>query len=528
MATLGYHNIGDYHSYVSFPESVRWMGEHADEDFTNPGAFLSLILVVHESYHLFQDLVTGLCCWIERRRDDTLPGASTQGSGLDPFFAGHDRGWEALSEQRLVYSSELTEALVDAEIRAFPKLADLLRPLMDLTGQDILECQAAILTELYIASLVTQRPSAFSPAVMHELAGSWRMELMPGYNRPWELFKQWTAAINFTTANREHPLHRHCPRAAEYALLAFILDMAVHIPPREMLGELDFATELPILQDTAPACRFAKLGMSVVPAMLAAVSKGTEISLVPCDLYRWLAPELEAVVNRASQSARAGNVRKIRRSFLGKLLLRLSNQAGDSRRPTFVGIDATTRGWLEVYRNHPMKSRFPRLVATRMRALLVRLAHPEVLFEMSPLDFFHHVGLPRYYTTSEGVATGLPGLTECPPEQAAEFARWGVPNAGLPAIGSGGDGTLYLAVEPYAFIDEVVLRETTLASLQGRAGNLPLCCPLATPRLGFYPCPSRRPGCASIPALDELPREGCLVRDALETISASPGGTPCT
>jgi len=259
---LGHHKIGDRLWYTAFENSGPFELFELDgrlkkgRDFKTHDAFLGLVTLLHESSHFIQDQTLGICAWVQfnadeiaitvhtaGRRDKSEPhlGSGSGSELVDECLAGriNDFFQDRHLLEEIIYSSRILDRVLEAESRADPSIADALKASFGLTGQDLFECHAAILTERRIAQLVAKNGGAFSKSVLDDLGSYFRPERMSSCQKILHIFQHYVGAIRFATANRQHPLYPHCTRAAEFGLLFFLLDYALHTCPLPSRDELN-------------------------------------------------------------------------------------------------------------------------------------------------------------------------------------------------------------------------------------------------------------------------------------------------
>jgi hypothetical protein len=550
----GYHNIGDFHYFTALPEAAQWLGSRKEDTFETHDSFLSLITTVHETYHVMQELQSALCCWASIVRDDLAAAVLTRAD--KPFLSEALRGDDlaaavlkkiietegkkptvnikAVSEEeafvdKLINSSEVSRALLEAEIP--PQFADSLPSLFELTGHDLLECHAAILTELYIAKLMKGQPDAFSRPIVDDMSVCFRVPLMSGYSRPLEIFRQLVGrGANFDTVNRQHPLYPHCQYGAEYSLLAFILDFALHVPSGHLAGEPDYYSRTSAVEDVVPVCRFIKMVFALPCCFLLTRQRGSLMNLDPGSLYSSLGKDLVQVINVSNMIARAQNLRSTRTlpsvSELvtlprNKILKRLNLQ---ECKDSFIGFDGTTSGWIDRYQRHKFNSVFTRIYSVRRKALRARSSDPGGFFTASSPDIIYGVtGLQGYYRTPRGTEMMPPWFTNeevelDPPENVNGFVGNILKFLRSRKKGKTSTTVTTFAMSPYGFLPEVIAHETLLEVARMLYRHKPMQCPLTTDKLDFYPCPTRNASCNSIAELNQFPVGDCIARRTIEDV----------
>jgi hypothetical protein len=230
-----------------------------------------------------------------------------------------------------------------------------------------------------------------------------------------------------------------------------------------------------------------------------------------------LSKDLAKIINVGNWAAKAKNQESARPVPQVSELIQLPKDQTLKRlhlsdeKDGFVEFGTATSGWLGFYRSHKLRSMFPRLYASRVRALKLRVSSPVVFFNLTPVSFYPMVGIPGYYRTPGGVRH-MPWfftISDLGPEELADpddQAYWS-------GYVSDSKFVKFIA-SAYDFIDEVVMREIFL----NLAKVLPMQCPLTTSRFDFYPCAGRSPGCQKIAGPQDLPLQDCLARKLLESL----------
>ncbi|MGE5571224.1 MAG: hypothetical protein ACM3S5_19495 [Rhodospirillales bacterium] len=345
--TSGRHQIYDCLWYTAFENSDPLDSFELDgtlkegKTFKTHDAFLGLLTFLHESSHFIQSHRLGICAWVQMNADQTAISIHALAKLTDPSVAvrsaaaryRQDRNsfaiWaEDLPREReflddVLYSSRVFDRILDAEIRAHPSVAPVFKLFYGLTGQDLPECHAAIMTERRIALLLAQSPGAFSNVVLEDMASSFRPDQMPSCQKALRIFEHLTAGIRFERANKQHPLYPHCTRPAEYGLLLFLLDFALHacpLPKTAGSGGSD-------LQDVVPAARFLKLAGSVMPCILAMEDR-SEFTLDEHYFHTGFMKQLVAFIRRCNE---------------------LGARPGSAGAESFLSYDEISRRWISLF-----------------------------------------------------------------------------------------------------------------------------------------------------------------------------------
>jgi hypothetical protein len=188
---LGYHVPGDYHFFSTLPHGDRFLGQ-GGEDYHDPLAFLGLVAGIHEHVHLIQSRVSGYCLWLERAKDNlanAVARALREAGGLKDGPLWHRpqqtppsvqldgtartdaivATYECDFAHQMLFDSGTTARLLDIEFGDSP-LAHLLGgEARTLTTLDLLEGQAALVTEWRLNELLLEYPQQFDPEVATKL-----------------------------------------------------------------------------------------------------------------------------------------------------------------------------------------------------------------------------------------------------------------------------------------------------------------------------------------------------------------------
>jgi hypothetical protein len=535
----GHHNLGDYHFFVRFKEGARSLGERADETYLSHESFLSLVSAVHEAYHVFQSLVTGAGCSVVHA-EDYFVGAFRQavasGADADMRFAGLlSTGADYL--RRHFYTAEDSEYLFHSAQKRSPSVADTLGALSKVTTASLLECQAALLTELYISHLLTWRPQTFDMQKVADLVEAFRLEQMEGlYRIPLDRFRETVGRIiprsEFDQASRSHPLYPQCPNIAEYGLLGFLLDYALHLPP-PIVEELGPVKHDVYREDFDPPVRYAKL-LEALLADIVMTHRGVRSPELPelnlSQPYESLSPRLAKWIDIGDLLARAEAEGFPATSLPPPNLLfplkreeiveALKLKAAPVTFPTF---DKVSELWLSVHRSSEPPQDLYRLTATRTAAMKTRLQTADVFSAWRPIGFFAEMGIPSFLDTPSGLAPGDMGAMEMRIKKEKYDPNDSIwQRFSITVIDREDDGEFVTLKcypgTPYEFLDKVIWREILFRSCQSVLTGTPMACPLAVGLFAQVPCEGRGPQCARIEVPAQLPpRPGCMARALYET-----------
>jgi hypothetical protein len=490
---LGHHRIGDYFWYSAFenPSFFDYFDVNGDLkqgcELRTHEALMAVITYIHESYHLVQDLTVGLAAWAQYSADDLAMTIHEIAQQLPhspknwplsnmPGFKGssHFRAVTSLLRQEsfihdCIYSSKMTDAVLDAELAAHPDLRD--SPLnagRGLTGQDLLECHAEILTERYLCGLVQKYPSAFDPDLLFDLRGCCRVEEMPPGQKLLALSASFLPFMKFGAGNRQHPLYPACSRPAEYGFILFLIDYALHLCP---LRPTD-SPLMPDIQDAIPTVRMLKLLGSVFPCLMQPEVKENFV-LHEQYLYGEFMPRLASFNNRCNSEMH--------------------------RAPSFYTYGEITRGWQELTARMLKRATAQGLLPLfelgqkyRLKGLEIVFRNPTQVYASNIVDFAMGVGFNPMIGTNSRMGLALPyvlGPSEHPD------GRYEIPPSPIEAMDTFVAREIFLKLSTVIFTGDVFE------------------CPVES-RLAFYPCPRRGGACKSIDRPRNIPL--CFARQVLQ------------
>jgi hypothetical protein len=532
-AIVGYHRPGDFHYFTLLSEGSEFLGQE-DDPISTQAQFITLVTQVHEHYHLMQDLLQGFCWWTNHVSDllaenvktgiarsysteqriaiplwDRPEGPQThfQVDPDAPFSMAQRLALEMASMERLAASSKLTASTLAEEVRLSPGF-DALLPVeaYELTTLDLLECQAAMLTEIYINKLMVEQSARFAAGLADAFAPFYRVPLLPReYGRPLRILLAILEkfGVRFEMQDDAHPMYDQIAHGAVYFTLIFLLDYALHIPPdplRLLTAFPDGAT----LQDLHPPLRFMTL------AFLYASAVGTDREGTAKILRNegLLYTEGAAILARFVNELRSG-VRE------------------DKSVKTFFPFAYVTDWWIdELERESPLKMNFPDLHSLLMKAVQLRKDRPAEFLEMNPLGFDLSIGLPRIFITARGLRF-LPYFAETqgaavkadrggeaePDPQIASYLAEGY-RTFLEGMNSGNweHRDFPITLVPFRFIQAVLGREMYSRFAEAVLFRGKVRCPLTESLGAFVPCSARGVSCESIADPSGLPRSGCRLR----------------
>lgn len=519
-ALLGYHVPGSHHYVTALPEGNALLGQ-GDERFLTSDAFIGLVTAVHEHYHLMQELLQGFSWWRQDALDRftraatvaaaigppripqlEMPDPTTKEMTFSSDPASFARAWwfELVNIDRGATSSLMTRRFLEMEVKeSSSTLAPFLSPeAFELTTLDLMECHAALLTELYVSRLIAEHPEKFHRKVVADHEPLFRVAQLPKeYQRPLKVLLRMLEAgrVKLGLGGNHHPMYDGIRHAPVYLLLAFLLDYALHLPPDPLLlfsSMRDAATA----QDIHPPFRFINLvflwlfgftsGSSSIRTMLAAERR----------YYPEGAPYLAAQVNAMHERVRPPGAPR-----------------------TFFDLRETTEMWKEKLDDPPLGKWFPLYDGIRRESWRARSEKPAIWLDLEPLEFDAFIKLPRVVITRDRllpfpyfVDTGNILSSENAAERLAEMSRpyyealllgrW-QKRDDIPA-------TMY----PMAFVDEMMSREMLYGLAKSILFTGTMRCPLTDHLGSFVPCTPRTDACAHVGELRSLPHEGCALREA--------------
>ena len=488
---LGHHDIGDYFWYTAFG-NFSYFDFFDENGNLKPGKelrtheeILSIITYIHESYHLVQDLTLGLAAWVHYNSDEIAisvhelakkipsrlsryPLVTVPLISQNPIF----QQVETLLKEKCflhdcIYTSKITDAVLKAQIDAYPSMDhSYLDAARGLTGQDLLECHAAILTERYISGLMIRFPLAFNKAILSDIEPYFRVEAMESCQKVLELFSKYVYGIKFDRANQEHPLYPVCTRPAEYGLILFLLDYALHICPLENKG----SALPPDIQDAIPTIRFLKIMGSVIPCLLELKDRSSFI-LNEQYLYSDFMEHLVAFNNKCNKLA--------------------------GKASTFYLYQDITVKWQELWKGMVSRvnteglfSLFELFCEYHLKALA--MTNRDLLHVYTIRDFAITLGLNPMTSTNTEVRLSMPYVI---------FAQ------------GDGEGNYVILPNPYEVTDTFIGRELFKGISEMIFSGDEFKCPAAE-RIAFYPCQQRSNECKCIVSPGNIPQ--CFARQVLE------------
>ena len=526
-ATLGFHRVGDYHYFTILGEGNMSFGAASDDEFLTHDSFAGLITAVHEHYHLMQEMLQGYSWWRQDTTDKFCYAAMLTASALtskassfpllqkpdektrqlvldpdDPASLAQKLWLELKNIDRYTQEARFTRVLLDAEVKETPELKPFLSDeAYDLTTLDLIECQAAILTELYMTKLIEEHPEKFDQRVITDLAPLYRVDRMiEGYQRPLRVLLHIceAAKLQFQLPRTNvHSFYRQIKHGPVYFLLAFLLDYALHLPPDPLLlfwVHRDGATQ----QDIYPVFRFINLAMLW---LMETMTGGTGVAKTLINerlYYSEASNHLAACVNRTHGLVRPPN-----------------------SQPTFFSIQETTERWASNFHDSPMRDFFPIFGQIRQACWVLRKEDPGYWTKLNPLGFDLRIELPRIVVHANGMR-GYPYiadkdqvLSKKSKEEFVEVMRDYVTPyfTALHGMPWQQRDDLPATVYPNRFIEETMKRQMLFRLSEAILFEGHMRCPLTDGLGRFVPCEPRTPACERITGPDSLPSDRCLLRD---------------
>jgi hypothetical protein len=520
--TLGYHTVGSHHYFTVLGEGNTFLGK-ANELFLTRESFTGLVTAVHEHYHLMQEFLQGYSWWRQDAQDQFAALAlevanDREGEQPIPLFRPPDTSakkvdidrknphgsfaqakWlELWNINRYATEARYTRLLLESEIRESPELARFVsHEAFELTTLDLMECHAAVLTELYVNSLIAEHPHKFHGPVVSDLAALFRVDkMLPTYLRPLRVLLHVCEAVGLRFALPEgnvHPIYANIRHAPLYLALAFLLDYALHVPPDplELLKRFpDTATQ----QDIYPPFRFFDLA------------------------FLWAFEQVRLDPPQASRLRSEAHYYSDVSEFLAGSVNRMHGLVrGAGAPPTFFDLRTTTNMWRSKFDDTPLGSMFPLYDRVRRASWEYRSEHPDAWFRLDPLSFDTTVELPRVVVTPQGMA-GFPyfvdheskltketlaaalGEMARPHFEAMYTSRW-EKRDDVPA-------TMY----PARFVEETLAREMLYRLADTILFRGKMRCPLTEGLGRFVPCQPRNRTCEKVRDFSSLPASGCALR----------------
>jgi hypothetical protein len=549
---VGYHNVGDYHFSTILSEGVRALVERDEATFLDYDSFAGMVAGTHESFHIYQSLVSGTCCAVASSEDHFVAAFREAMSSrqVTDLLTARRLSADCKNLRDLFYNAAASEDIFLRAQQSESDAADYLAGLSEISTVHLLECQAALLTEFFVSGHMLSHPDAYDTEVVKDLSADFRLELMPTlYRLPLDHFRALIGRIiprsAFETASRQSPIHRCCPNVVEYRVLAFLLDYALHIPPLHVADPEDLSRHQNIYrEDYNPAVRFAKL----LEALLADLSQdqlGLRSPELPeIDLFRpyeSLSPRLSKWVDIGDLLSRAEAMGTPKSSLPTPQTLFPLRRADilkalslPEATVTFLPFSETSERWVRHFREMSPPTDFRRLMAIRSAAMKIRYDEPHSIGRHSydPLSFFMEAGLPVFYSTPTGLMEDRIAFTslqmrmrmeEYDPDD-LDWIRFDIVAATPEPDGENITLHCYTAKANLWVVRAVAWRQVLFRICESMLTQTPMTCPLAIGPFAQLSCDARGDQCGRIEVPDQLPpRPGCIARALYETYV---GGAP--
>ena len=528
-AVLGYHEPGEFHYFSIFNEGI-WLGEDSKEKFDSTEKFAGLVTAIHEHYHLIQELQLGFNWWRQITEEKVLaellgysefkkadwairfplwPDAqldtpALEGEITDPLLHAKRAVFQLHQIDKSYTSNTVTRRSIDWESEASPDFRSRInQDLYDLTIHDLIECQAAILTEILISKMLVESPEKFNKRIVEKLSPLFRVNLMPEeYGKPLRglLHILSTAGMRFEFPKeaKAHQFYSHIENGELYVLLSFLLDYALHIPP-DPLEIYSEVLDLGALQDIHPPLRFLSLCIVLLAEVYNNKYGNKNKLLSEKLLYSDASKVLSDLVNRMHSGANPGRPR------------------------TFFSIEETTKMWGRVFKEAPLQDNFPELSILRGNCIAHRISGMDQWID--PLSMALKVGLPRVVITNKGLRS-MPYIRDEKKElgdltrkEQIEFLKeayiddyTGFTTGSMEEK----NGKFPATLVPFRFVEEKLAHKMLCKFASALLIKGKMRCPL-TESIGRYvPCKSRGSHCELIDNFTLLPVKNCLLRERIE------------
>lgn len=415
----GTHRIGDRYwtSLLSYLDEGRPFVDVLEnvektDSFDTHTSFLGLVTAIHESYHLMQDLSLGLCIWVQYNLDEYSfdVGRLLHEDGLNSFplsdyIDEHKKSitntlHSLIKEQKtiddLIYTSKITDNIIEAEIRIRPSLEEGFKASFGLRGIDLLETHAAILAEFEISRIIKKHPNKFSNVILKDCESAYRVKMMPQCRKVLEIFENHIGRVmRFNTANSQHPLYPECLYAAELGFLLFLVETALHTAP--LVPDLN---DLSLFEDAVPTSRFLKLSGSVIPCIMREKDNGRPFNLSEDYLFGEFDYILKSFIDMCNQEAHVENI------SMGRFNNDENNISIKSvRKNTFLTSEDVTSKWLSYiapFVNNELADGFGKYKQIK-RAMELRSSKPRFMYNTGFMEFANIVGVHVVNDTGENM-----------------------------------------------------------------------------------------------------------------------------
>ncbi|MGW6918271.1 hypothetical protein ACWGB8_31335 [Kitasatospora sp. NPDC054939] len=528
--TLGYHYPGDYHFFVRVAHADRFLGQAESSRVRDVGAAIGLVTGMHEHVHLIQSRTCGFLLWLDQVKDEVAtavgqvvgeargiggtppwhrpevpPSAyTTDGSAFgNAVYASYARD----QAENFLHGSGVTAGLLDAEADDAPNLRQWFPgEAWTLTTHDLLEAQAAMAAEWQLEKLMRLQPNQVDPKAADSASGSFRVAALPAtYGKALHIITHLLDRMGITVRPASAGVATRIPRGELYPLTIFLLDYALHTPPDPLEMRASFNNDTAAMEDIHPPFRFLMLSLLTALEM----AKGKHSVADPDDFYGPTDAHLSALVNAMHEGVRDPNDRSARYRTLWP--------------KSFYSIRETTDQWLTLTADGAGDGRYHLLNRLDQASLKFRNDHGADLYLGDLLAIHTATGLPIVRETPKGLAAVpfFSSVRELTPEevnrQAEEVMReylagpdWDKPTTDTPTG------------NPWPFLQEAVKRRIDQDGARLFFEGGPVRCPLTVGLGANLPCGPRRRACEEVTRVDDLPSEGCRMRQQIIDLPRRP------
>ena len=537
---LGFHRIGEYHYFNSLARSGTFLGDDKTEDFKTMESFASLIVDLHEHYHLMQDLLQGFCLWhwsFENQFAIAIAKSTSETASnhqilfpYHPFPEKRPHTFTAdptntLDVAKKFYycsnlietwssSSDFSKKIIEAELQCTPGLKSIIpSDAYRLTTIEMLECHAALQTELYLSHLIADSPKRFSKTAIDECFSLFRLTQMPEkYTRALRMVEERLAPIiAMPTKLYLDPLWGQMVNGHLYPLTAFLLDFALHVPPDPFAITPD--PDKSATEAILPPLRFLKL-LTFFEYGFKNIAKYERLFNDPTLYYSHLSIDLSGLISTADSISEE-------RTYQAK---KFTNNPNLSSR--FLSFNEVTMLWQqELEMLDPIMKSFPRIYEIRKSALALRLRQPDVFTSLKPYAFRPSVGMPSFHVfTIDGqprlkfhaYCGPLPSFTEgkyepCSKDISEEASK------NFKTGNWKNKSTRFSSVSvPFPFLFSQLEYQMFCQFCFALCFWGSLRCPMTESIGAFCPCKSRLIDCEKVDDPNSLPKEDCMLRSVIE------------
>lgn len=542
VATLGYHRFGEYHYFTAFPEGAPFIGASEDEKYHTHESFAALVTGVHENYHLMQDMLQGFCLWswsVKHKLATAVAGSiygSTSSRPVEiPLWRSPEKRphtfkvdlsdplakkfyYELDFIREVALSSDINRRVIEAEVRLTPGLSLWIPDgAYSLTTNDMLECHAALLTELYVSKLIAEYPNRFSVKIVEESSPLFRLgHMSPKYNRPLRMVVDKFGPIMSKLPEEAHPMYTQIDHGELYFLTAFLLDYALHVPPDPFFN-VSTQPDLSAWEAILPPVRFLKLLLFFIGEM---TNKDNRKTFTDERLYySHVSRALATAINLADSNSEERKFKRIHAPNDPNL------------RATFFPIDEVTKLWQDELEKLYLTF-FSELYDVKSKALQLRLKHPDYWFALNPFLFQLDVGLPHLIITRHEGKRGLRVLPffSSPKQMSESELKSYIKHSAQAVFGGLATGNwkikekenFPMTLVPFTFVETVMEHDMFCRFGEATLSSGSLRCPLTESLGAFVPCKPRTPSCEMIKEPNSLPLHECMLRRVIESHFCTP------